>query len=89
MSEMKGRGVYGLTVEVPYVYIGEHRSGEAFSLTLRFVEIIFEPDMEQPSPSLVQIVGPLPPAAVTMERANGRKRDIRHPPVPETAAVSS
>lgn len=87
MSEMKGKGVYGLTVEVPYIYIGEHRSGEAFSLTLRIVEIIFEPDMEQASPSLVQIVGPPPPAAVPMERKGGRKRDVKQPPAAHEMAA--
>ena len=46
-----GKGVYYVSFEIPYVYIGPHRDGQAFSLTLRVVQVLFEPDV--PSASLL------------------------------------
>lgn len=38
-----GKGSYHMTVEVPYVYIGEHKGGHLFSLTLRITQVVFQP----------------------------------------------
>lgn len=42
-----GPGTYNLTIEVPYIYIGTHKSGEDFSLSLRITQIVFEPESER------------------------------------------
>jgi len=44
LTEMTGKGVYYMTIEVPYIYIGNHKTGESFSVTLRVVEMYFEPE---------------------------------------------
>ena len=82
LSEMKGQGVYCMAIEVPYIYIGEHKMGESFSVTLRVVEMWFEPDVVA-SP-LIQVVPPPhqpPPPAAAVQHShpalvekNGRKR---------------
>ena len=38
-----GHGTYKFYIEVPYVYIGPHKNGSSFSLTLRIVEVIHKP----------------------------------------------
>ena len=38
-----GQGIYNVTLEVPYIYIGEHRDGNLFSLSLRVVQVIYQP----------------------------------------------
>ena len=42
-----GRGFYQFSFEVPYVYIGPHKEGQSFSLTLRVVQIVFTPHKER------------------------------------------
>ena len=49
-----GAGSYSVTVEVPYAYIGSHKNGEDFSLTLRVVQIIYDPCTVQFS-NLIQV----------------------------------
>ena len=41
-----GHGKYSVTIEVPYIYIGPHKNGETFSLTMRVVQIVYEPAIE-------------------------------------------
>ena len=41
-----GRGTYNVTIEVPYIFIGPHKNGEDYSLTLRLVQIAFDPEVE-------------------------------------------
>ena len=38
-----GKGLYNVTIEAPYVYIGAHKDGHLFSLTLRVVQVEFQP----------------------------------------------
>jgi len=38
-----GYGSYSITIDVAYIYIGPHKMGEDFSLTLRVVQIAYEP----------------------------------------------
>ena len=45
LPEMNGKGVYSIVMEVPYIYVGDHKNGEKFSVALRIVEIWFEPDV--------------------------------------------
>ena len=44
-----GRGTYSISIEVPYVYIGPHKHGEDFSLLLRAVQIVYEPEPVAPT----------------------------------------
>jgi hypothetical protein len=41
-----GPGSYNVTVEVPYVYIGPHKNGEDFSLSISVVQIVYKPTTE-------------------------------------------
>ena len=38
-----GPGSYNVTIEVPYVYIGPHKNGEDFSLSISVVQIVYKP----------------------------------------------
>ena len=38
-----GQGIYHVTLEAPYIYIGEHKDGNLFSLSLRVVQVIYQP----------------------------------------------
>ena len=42
-----GRGTYNITIEVPYIFIGPHKNGEDFSLTLRIIQIAFDPEVHE------------------------------------------
>ena len=37
------KGVYNVTLEVPYIYLGEHKDGHLYSLTLRVVQVVYQP----------------------------------------------
>ena len=41
------KGTYTFSIEVPYIYIGAHREGQLFSLTLRLIQIIYQPPLPQ------------------------------------------
>lgn len=38
-----GKGIYHVTIEAPYIYIGPHKDGHLFSLTLRVVQVLYDP----------------------------------------------
>ena len=40
-----GSGMYNVNIEVPYIYIGPHKDGYTFSLTLRIVQVVFKPNV--------------------------------------------
>ena len=44
------RGMYNITIEVPHVYIGPHKNGENYSLSMRIVQIVYEPETPPPPP---------------------------------------
>ena len=73
LADVKGKGVYSMVIEVPYIYIGKHKMGESYSVTLRVVELWFEPDM---TASQAQVVPQLPqqPSQIIQGENNGRKR---------------
>ena len=39
-------GTYFVSVEAPYIYMGPHKQGETYSLTLRVVQILYQPKLE-------------------------------------------
>lgn len=80
-----GDGTYNVSVEVPYVYIGPHKDGYSFSLTLRIVQVVYKPTLRLLAPSENQIVchstppPPTPTVALTATQTatkakRGRKR---------------
>lgn len=58
ISTPLGPGTYNVTIEVPYIYIGPHKNGENYSLTLRIVQIVYHPELN--SPNLIQLTPPKP-----------------------------
>ena len=42
------KGTYHVTIEAPYVYIGVHKDGHLFSLTLRAVQVVYQPEALTP-----------------------------------------
>ena len=56
-------GLYSFSIEVPYVYIGPHKGGERFSLTLRLVQVTYTPlsNVEQQQQQQQQQALPPPP----------------------------
>ena len=44
MKTPLGKGTFSITIEVPYIYIGPHKNGENFSITLRVTQIVFNPE---------------------------------------------
>ena len=76
-----GDGTYNISIEVPYVYIGPHKDGFSFSLTLRIVQVVFKPNLRLLTPSTSQIVcdsaaGPPTQAAKKTKRSRKRKDDV-------------
>ena len=41
-----GRGTFNISIEVPHIYIGPHKGGEHFSLSLSLVQIVHYPEQE-------------------------------------------
>lgn len=41
-----GRGTYGLTLSVSHVYVGPHKGGETFSLSLHVTKVSYKPDSD-------------------------------------------
>ena len=46
LSSMHGKGRYSFTISVPYIYIGPHKKGEDYSLSLEIMQMIFYPHIE-------------------------------------------
>ena len=46
LSSMNGKGTYSYCVSVPYIYIGAHKNGEDYSLSLEITSMILTPDVE-------------------------------------------
>ena len=46
LSNMCGKGTYTFTLSVPHIYIGPHKKGEDYSLSLEIVQMIFYPFVE-------------------------------------------
>ena len=77
-----GRGMYAFDIQVSHVYIGPHKGGETFSLSLHVMEVIYEPEqtlseilddiVNTPPPSAPPAT-PLPPAK-TSKPKRGRRR---------------
>ena len=68
-----GKGTYSLEIQASHVYIGPHRGGETFSISLHIVRLGYQPD-----PSLGDIIDdivqsmqtpPTPPPPVVTARA--------------------
>ena len=49
IKERLGQGTYNVTIDVPYIYVGPHKNGENFSLSLRIDQIVFIPDKPRPN----------------------------------------
>ena len=41
-----GKGTYSLVIQVSHVYIGPHKGGETYSLSLHVVELAYQPDAD-------------------------------------------
>ena len=63
-----GPGNYSIAIEVPYIYIGSHKNGELYSLTIRAVQIFYQPEGVK-CPTLTTV--PIPFKA---PEAKGRKK---------------
>ena len=46
-SSVIGNGKYSITVQVSYIFIGPHKKGEDYSLSLDIVQVVFKPDATQ------------------------------------------
>ncbi len=49
ISTRFGQGTYSVMIEVPYIYLGPHRKGENFSLTIRVEQVVYMPDKPRPN----------------------------------------
>ena len=67
-----GRGTYSIMVEMPYLYIGPHKNGEDVSLTLRVVQITFDPEVPKP------MLRDIPTISTKASGVKGRRR--KHAP---------
>lgn len=91
-----GHGTYSVTIEIPYVYIGAHKHGEVYSLTLRAVQIVYEPlTKESNLASPLDTTNALPTILPKTVEKKGRKRkkkdddDEVSTQLPETATQSN
>ena len=71
-----GRGTYTVTIEVPYIFIGPHKNGEDFSLTLRIVQITFDPEVEDRAKP---VTIPLTPSKAPTTKGRRRKNVAAKP----------
>ena len=66
-------GLYSFSIEVPYVYIGPHKGGERFSLTLRLVQVTYTPlsnvEQQQQQQQQQQALPPPPPTPPPVTQA--------------------
>ena len=66
-------GLYSFSIEVPYVYIGPHKGGERFSLTLRLVQVTYTPlsnvEQQQQQQQQQQALPPPPPTPPPVPQA--------------------
>ena len=70
MKETKfGPGSYTVTIEVPYIFIGAHKQGEVYSLTIRAVQILYRPEGAK-CPTLTTV----PSIPFKVPEAKGRKK---------------
>ena len=40
-----GNGTYQMMVEVSHIYIGTHKEGQLFSLSLHVVQVVYQPEI--------------------------------------------
>lgn len=43
-DSIEGKGTYNITLEAPYIYVGPHKYGQDYSLSLDIVQVIFYPE---------------------------------------------
>lgn len=70
-----GQGSYAVTIEVPYIYIGEHKNGEHYSLCLRVIQIVYSPEKTEKSTNISFPV--VPSVAIKAPTSKGRRRKGR------------
>ena len=51
-------GLFSFSIEVPYVYIGPHKGGERFSLSLRLLQVTYTPLSKVEPPQVLPPPGP-------------------------------
>lgn len=76
-------GLFSFSIEVPYVYIGPHKGGERYSLSLRLIQVTYTPLTE------VEMPCSIPPPSPELEKETKIQRvptlpDLTMPP-PQTA----
>ena len=72
-----GDGTYNINIEVPYVYIGPHKDGSSFSLTLRVVQIVYKPNLIALTPcSNLQVEGADATKTKKAKRSRKKKEDV-------------
>ena len=62
-----GRGTFNISLEVPHIYIGPHKKGETYSLSLSIVQMVFHPE---PEPSLFK------KPKMPEKKGRGRKENV-------------
>ena len=78
-----GKGMYSLVIQASHVYVGPHKSGETYSLSLHIRELLYEPEqnlndwfdtlMSTPPPSAATNKNDEPPKA-PKRRAQRKRR---------------
>jgi len=54
-------GLFSFSIEVPYVYIGPHKGGERYSLSLRILQVVYTPLSDEELSSEISRPPPGPP----------------------------
>ena len=86
-------GLFSFSIEVPYVFIGPHKGGERFSLSLRLLQVTYTPlSRTEPQPQAL----PQPPPSESekdMKTRPGQRipvsTDVTAPPPPPTQTNNS
>ena len=73
-----GKGLYKLELQISHVYIGPHRGGETFSLSLHITRVVYEP--EENIFDFVELVTPpptAPPAVLPVSKPKPKRNRRR------------
>ena len=91
IDDMKtiGRGLYSITIELPYIYIGPHKNGEHYSTTMRIVQVTHEPEAELKAVEMPRVTIPIKSAPGKGRRKKNGTSSQGNPSSDPAAATKS
>ena len=79
-NTLLGKGMYSVVLQASHVYVGPHKSGDTFSVSLHIAELLYEPEqtLSDMMDDILNSKPPTPPSAVSPPKPKiTRRRAIR------------